>query len=101
MPVVPASPGHAPSTHQGSADGDRTKSDRGYELFRLWCELTGRSPREVPVDEVAAFLGRPEVRALSRVPAEVLRDAAGAARRGTSLPVERWLATVRIVRPHA
>jgi|GEM_PF-2376297 len=92
MPVVPASPGHAPSARG---------TDRGYELFRLWCELTNRSPRAMPVDEVAAFLGRPEVRVLSRVPDEVLRDAAGAARRGTSLPLERWLATVRIVRPHA
>ncbi|BCJ36661.1 hypothetical protein Athai_41640 [Actinocatenispora thailandica] len=103
MPVVPASPGHAPSTRGADPDprGGREHPDRGYELFRLWCELTGRSVREVPVDEVAAFLGRREVRALSRVPAEVLRDAAGAARRGSSLPVERWLATVRIVRPHA
>ena len=86
MPVAPASPG---------------RTDRAYELFELWCELTGQSPRDVPVDEVAAFLGRPELGPLSRVPDAVLRDAATVARRGTSLPLERWLSTVRIVRPHA
>lgn len=92
MPVAPASQGRASSTRV---------SDRGYQLFQLWCELTGRSAQDMPVDEVAAFLGRPELRTLSRVPDEVLRDAAGAAKRGGSLPLERWLAAVRIVRPHA
>ncbi|HEY3503884.1 MAG TPA: hypothetical protein VGN37_14000 [Actinocatenispora sp.] len=91
MPVAPASSGRAPGA----------RVDRGYELFLLWCEVTGQTPRAVPVDEVAAFLGRPEVRTLARVPDEVLRDAAGAARRGAALPLERWLAAVRIVRPHA
>lgn len=74
--------------------------DRGYEVFRLWCELTGAVPEEAPIDEVAAFMGRPEVKMLARVPDEVLRDAAGAARRGPTLSLERWLATVKIVRPH-
>ena len=92
MPVAPASQGRTSNIGQ---------TDRGYELFQLWCDLTRRSAREVPIDEVAAFLGRPELGPLSRVPDEVLRDAAGPARRGTSLPLERWLATVRIVRPHA
>jgi hypothetical protein len=76
------------------------RADRGYEIFRLWCELTGREPRTVPIDEVAAFLGRPEVRTLARVPDEVLRDTAGPARRAGVLPLERWLANVKIVRPH-
>lgn len=92
MPVAPASQGNASSIR---------RADRGYDLFRLWCELTRREADEVPVDEVAAFLGRPELGPLSRVPDEVLRDAASVARRGGSLPLERWLATVRIVRPHA
>ncbi len=107
MPVAPASQGRSSSV-QGLSNA-RTSSnvnsapgtDRGYALFQLWCELTGQSPRAVPIDEVAAFLGRPELHALGPVPDEVLRDAAGAARRGASLPVERWLAAVRIVRPHA
>lgn len=92
MPVAPASQGRASNTRAG---------DRAYRLFQLWCELTDRSAPDTPVDEVAAFLGRPELRTLARVPDEVLRDAAGAARRGHSLPLERWLAAVRIVRPHA
>lgn len=92
MPVAPASQGRTSRTR---------RADRGYEIFQLWCELTHRSPREVPVDEVAAFLGRPELGALSRVPDEVLRDAAGPARRDGALRLERWLAAVRIVRPHA
>ncbi len=107
MPVAPASQGRSSSARDrsnartsSSAPG-AASTDRGYALFQLWCELTGQSPRAVPIDEVAAFLGRPELHALGRVPDEVLRDAAGAARRGGSLPLERWLAAVRIVRPHA
>lgn len=92
MPVAPATHGRVSRTR---------RTDRGYEIFQLWCELTGRSPRDVPVDEVAAFLGRPELATLSRVPDEVLRDAAGPARRDGSLRLERWLAAVLIVRPHA
>lgn len=91
MPVV--------SARQARAAAVR-RADRGYEVFRLWCELTNRDPRTVPVDEVAAFLGRPEVRTLARVPDEVLRDTATAARRAGTLRLERWLAAVKIVRPH-
>jgi hypothetical protein len=89
-----------PVVSQRSRAAAVRRADRGYEIFRLWCELTGREPRTVPVDEVAAFLGRPEVRTLARVPDEVLRDSATAARRAGTLPLERWLAAVKIVRPH-
>jgi hypothetical protein len=91
MPVVSARHNRAAAVR---------RADRGYEIFQLWCELTRREPRSVPVDEVAAFLGRPEVRTLARVPDEVLRDSATAARRAGTLPLERWLAAVKIVRPH-
>lgn len=74
---------------------------RTGELFRLWCELTGGDPAAFDSADLAAFAGRPEIPVLAGTPDAVLRDAAGAARRGRSLPLERWLVAVRIVRPAA
>lgn len=88
-----------PVTGARRARSATVPSDREYQVFVLWCELTGIGPRDVPLETVAAFLGRPEVRTLGRVPDEVLRDAAVPARRHGTLPLERWLASVRIVRP--
>lgn len=74
---------------------------RTREVFRLWCELIGGDPADFDAADLAAFAGRPEVPVLAEAPDAVLRDAAGAARRGRSLPLERWLVAVRIVRPAA
>lgn len=68
-------------------------------VFVLWCRLTGNDPTDYGDEEREAFLARPEVKPLSLTPYGVLLDAGiNAARRG-SLPLERWLAMVRIVRP--
>lgn len=78
---------------------DRTdRRDAG--VFTLWCELTGHDPTAFDVLDVEAFSHRPEAIALANTPTAVLRDAGEAVRRGDSLPLERWLAAVRIVRPH-
>lgn len=74
---------------------------RMREIFLLWCELTGGDPASYDHADLEAFLGRPEVRVLAETPDAVLRDAAGVVRRGHSLPLERWLVAVRIVRPAA
>ncbi|MGH3735425.1 MAG: hypothetical protein ACRDT6_07355 [Micromonosporaceae bacterium] len=83
-----------PPAHQASPR-------RVREVFGLWCELTGGDPADFDAADLAAFACRPEVPALAEIPDAVLRDAADAARRGRSLPPERWLVAVRIVRPAA
>lgn len=75
--------------------------DRSHEVFLLWCELTAADPGAFDLPDVEAFLARPEVPVLAGVPDAVLRDAATASRRGRSLPLERWLVALRIVRPAA
>ncbi len=77
----------------------RDARTRAEEIHLLWCQLTGTDPESRDPEDVAAFLARPEVRLLGEVPDSVLQDAATAAVRGRSLPLERWLAAVRIVRP--
>jgi hypothetical protein len=68
-------------------------------VFELWCRLTGTDPATFDEADREAFLARPQVPALAATPYEVLLDAGiNAARRG-SLPLERWLAAVRMVRP--
>lgn len=74
---------------------------RPLEVLALWCELTGTDLAGLDTDDRAAFLARPQVPALADTPDAVLADAAGHARRGSSLPLERWLAAVRVVRPYA
>jgi hypothetical protein len=68
-------------------------------VLTVWCELTGHDATVFEEPEREAFLARGEVAWLATVPEEVLRDAGAAARRGRSLPLERWLAAVRVVRP--
>jgi hypothetical protein len=72
---------------------------RDDEVFALWCELTRTDPDQFDVGDRLAFLRRPQVGALAGTPDTVLRDAAEQVRRGRSLPLERWLAGVRVVRP--
>jgi hypothetical protein len=68
-------------------------------VFVLWCRLTGNEPSDFGDDEREAFLARPEVQPLSFTPYAVLLDAGITAARRGSLPLERWLASVRVVRP--
>jgi hypothetical protein len=68
-------------------------------VFVLWCRLTGTDPSGYGVEEREAFLARPQVRELARTPYAVLLDAGVTAARRSSLPLERWLAAVRTVRP--
>jgi hypothetical protein len=72
---------------------------RADEVFLLWCALTGYDPADFDDLELDAFLARPELPGLAATPDAVLRDAGVAVRRGRSLPLERWLAAVRVVRP--
>lgn len=74
---------------------------RREQVLALWCTLTGHDPAGFEEPEREALLARTELSALSDVPDAVLVDAGLAARRGGSLPLERWLAAVRIVRPAA
>jgi hypothetical protein len=67
-------------------------------VFVLWCRLTGTDPREYGVEELEAFLARPQVKELARTPYPVLLDAGVTAARRSSLPLERWLGAVRTVR---
>ena len=70
-------------------------------VFMLWCRLTGNDPAEFGTDERESFLARPQVPALARIPYEILLDAGITAARRGSLPLERWLNSVRVVRPVA
>ncbi|MGH2600520.1 MAG: hypothetical protein ACRDJ9_14185 [Dehalococcoidia bacterium] len=42
--------------------------DRMREVFLLWCELVGGDPATFDLEDVQAFLGRPEVPVLARGP---------------------------------
>ena len=68
-------------------------------VFVLWCRLTGSDPTDFGDEEREAFLARPEVHPLSLTPYAVLLDAGITAARRGSLPLERWLGAVRVVRP--
>jgi hypothetical protein len=74
-------------------------TSRSDEVFVLWCTLTGYDPAAFDELEFESFLARPEMPALTATPDAVLRDAGEEVRRGRSLPLERWLAAVRVVRP--
>jgi len=67
-------------------------------VFELWCRLTGSDPATFDEAEREAFYARPQVSALAAAPYEVLLDAGITAARRGSLPLERWLAAVRLVR---
>ncbi len=68
-------------------------------VFELWCRLTGSDPVAFDDAEREAFLARPQVPGLTATPYAVLLDAGITAARRGSLPLERWLAAVRLVRP--
>ncbi|MDQ6937683.1 MAG: hypothetical protein M3140_08230 [Actinomycetota bacterium] len=70
-----------------------------HTVFRLWCRLTGAQAFDFGDEEREAFLARPEVPFLAGTPYEVLLDAGITAARRGSLPLQRWLAAVRVVRP--
>jgi hypothetical protein len=76
-------------------------SNRREEVLVLWCALTGHDEAGIDEPEREALLARTELTALAEVPDAVLIDAGQAVRRGQSLPLERWLAAVRVVRPAA
>jgi hypothetical protein len=73
--------------------------ERADEVFELWCMLTGYDPAFFDELDLASFRGRAEMPDLAATPDAVLRDAGEAVRRGRSLPLERWLGAVRVVRP--
>ena len=70
-------------------------------VFELWCRLTGTDPDTFDDATRECFYARPQVPALAATPDGVLLDAGAAAVRHNSLPLERWLAAVRVVRPQA
>jgi hypothetical protein len=76
-----------------------TANSRELTVFELWCRLTGSDPTAFDEAEREAFLARPQIPALAAVPYPVLLDAGISAARRGSLPLERWLAAVRLVRP--
>lgn len=72
---------------------------RHEQVFALWCALTGHNPDWFDEPERDALLARTEIAKLAEAPDAVLLAAGQAVCRGTSLPLERWLAAVRVVRP--
>jgi hypothetical protein len=77
------------------------ETDRQAAVFALWCSLTGTNSTDFDMDDRSAFYARPQMSALCSTPDAVLNDAAMYARKGRSLPLERWLAAVQVVRPAA
>jgi hypothetical protein len=75
------------------------RRSRAEDVLALWCEFTATDPDSLDAGDRLAFLRRPQVPALAATPDTVLRDVAEQVRRGRSLPLERWLAGVRVVRP--
>lgn len=67
----------------------------GELVFALWCRLTGNESSEFSADERAAFFARPQVPELSAVPYPELLDAGITSASRGSLPLERWLTSVR------
>lgn len=72
-----------------------------HRVFLLWCRLVELSPTSFGDPELECFLARPQLAELATTPSEVLLDAGAAAARRGSLPLERWLGAVRLVRPLA
>jgi hypothetical protein len=67
-----------------------------HMVLDLWCRLTGTDIATLDEAAQEAFLARPQVPALAATPYPVLLDAGIAAARRGSLPLERWLAAVRL-----
>jgi hypothetical protein len=65
-------------------------------VFELWCRLTGTDTTSFDEADREAFLARPQVPELAATPYPVLLDAGITAARRGSLPLERWLAAVRL-----
>jgi hypothetical protein len=65
-------------------------------VLALWCRLTGTELASLDEAAREAFLARPQVPALAATPYPMLLDAGVAAARRGSLPLERWLAAVRV-----
>jgi hypothetical protein len=82
----------------GVPTGSPPTLQREQQIVELWCELTGTDHTSFGEQEEEAFLARPQMPALCALPDDTLRAAATAARRGHSLPLERWLAAARDVR---
>jgi hypothetical protein len=68
-------------------------------VLELWCRLTGTDADSFDEPEREAFLARPQVPALAATPYALLLDAGISAARRGSLPLERWLAAVRLSHP--
>ena len=67
-------------------------------VFELWCRLTGTEAAGFDEPDREAFLARPQLPELAAAPYPVLLDAGITAARRGSLPLERWLAAVRLAR---
>ncbi|MEO7259816.1 MAG: hypothetical protein ABI047_00875 [Jatrophihabitantaceae bacterium] len=67
-------------------------------VFELWCRLTGSDPLDFGVEELDAFLARPQVDELAQTPYAVLLHAGISTAKRDSLPLERWLSAVRAAR---
>jgi hypothetical protein len=70
------------------------RTDRDV-VFTLWCRLTGQNAVEFAPEERAAFFARPQISVLSTLPYDELLDAGITAASRGSLPLERWLGSVR------
>jgi hypothetical protein len=69
---------------------------RHEQVLSLWCTLTGHDPEWFDEPEREALLARTEIAKLAEAPDAVLLTAGRTVCRGTSLPLERWLAAVRV-----
>ncbi|GAA0244167.1 hypothetical protein [Cryptosporangium japonicum] len=69
---------------------------RHEQVLALWCALTGHDPEWFEEPEREALLARTEIAKLAEAPDAVLLDAGQSVRRGSSLPLERWLAAARV-----
>lgn len=67
-------------------------------VFELWCRLTGTDATSFDEADREAFLARPQVPELAATPYPALLEAGITAARRGSLPLERWLAAVRLAR---
>ena len=68
------------------------------KVFELWCRLTGIDAAAFEEPDREAFLARPQVPELAATPYPLLLDAGITAARRGSIPLERWLAAVRLAR---
>ncbi|EXG80888.1 hypothetical protein [Cryptosporangium arvum] len=69
---------------------------RHEQVLALWCALTGHDPEWFEEPEREALLARTEIAKLAEATDAVLLYAGRSVCRGTSLPLERWLAAARL-----